>query len=109
MNRGSIPDRFGPEYRAAVFAVRPRSTSGYALAWVLLDEAFRARSTTVVLGQRLLRDLTQLHGRSLDRARDWLVEHDLLDVTSVVAGQSGRTEYSLRMTAPAPVIPALDE
>ncbi len=105
MNRGSIPDRFGPDYRAAVFAVRPRSTPGVVLAWVLLDEVFRTRSTTVVLGQRLLRDLTHLHGRSLDRGRDWLVEHELLIVNSVVRGQSGRTEWTLRMPARARSFP----
>jgi hypothetical protein len=39
--RRPIPDGFGVKYRRAVFAERP-TVAAVRLAWVLLDEAYRA-------------------------------------------------------------------
>jgi hypothetical protein len=97
--RSSLPDRFGVEYRDAVLAARPRSSDGIALAWVLLDEAYRSKSTTVALGYGLLRELTHLYGRSLERGRNWLVEQHLVTVDSKGRGRNARTRWTLETTA----------
>jgi hypothetical protein len=99
--RERLPDRFGATYRDAVFAARPRNSEGIALAWVLLDEVYRSRSTSVELGYALLRDLTHLHGRSIERGRNWLMRHGLLRVESQGRGQGARTLWTLQMS-PAP-------
>jgi hypothetical protein len=102
VSRGrSLPDRFGVDYRAAVLAARPRSLPGTILAWVLLDEVFRTKSATVELGYGLLRELTHLHGRSLERGRDWLVGQALLCVKSEGLGRNARTLWTLETSAPA--------
>jgi hypothetical protein len=96
VSRRPIPDDFGRAYRRAVFALTPRSTAALVLEQVLLDEAYRRRSTTFELGYSLLRELTQLDGRSLERGRDWLVEHGLLVVRST---PRVRTEWELVLPA----------
>ena len=68
-------------YRCALFALKP-PPAALRLAWVLLDEAYRKRMTTVELSYGLLRNLTLLDGRTLERGRDWLVARWLLGVHS---------------------------
>jgi hypothetical protein len=101
LSERTLPDGFGRAYRQAVFEGRPRSAPALILAHVLLDEAYARRSTVVELGYALLRDVTMLHGRSLDRGRDWLVERGLLLVRST---PRVRTEWVLvpppSLTAP---------
>jgi hypothetical protein len=87
-------DHFGGAYRQAVFE-RVTSTAGTRLAWVLLDVAYTHKSPTVTLGYRLLRDLTGLDGRSLERARNDLETAGLLTHESQGAGRGARTQWTL--------------
>jgi hypothetical protein len=82
---------FGRDYREALFALSP-TPAALRLAWVLLDEAFRRRSRVFELGYVLVRELTLLDGRTVERARDWLVDRQLLEVYST---PRVRTEWVL--------------
>jgi hypothetical protein len=91
---GRIPNGFGAAYRHAVFVARP-TIPVVRLAWVLVDEAYTARSTRVEVSERELRHLTTLSGRSLGRARDWLCERGLLEREVTGSGRGSRTFYTL--------------
>jgi hypothetical protein len=59
---------------------------------VLLDAAYAEDSLTVSLGERLLRQETGLHGRSLEPGRDWLMEAGFVSYES---RPGVRTTYTL--------------
>lgn len=92
----TLADGFGREYRHALFACEP-TAGALRLAIVLVDAAYTYRTATVRVGYRLLKAETQLHGRSLERARDELVGYGLLAVNSVGIGRKARTEWHLRL------------
>jgi hypothetical protein len=81
VSRPPIPDDFGRDYRRALFALAA-TPAALRLGWVLLDEAYRRRTTVVELTYAVVRELTLLDGRTLERARDWLVGRRLLEVHS---------------------------
>jgi hypothetical protein len=95
----TLPDRFGLEYRRAVFT-RTSTARARALAWVLVNEAYAHRSRTVELGYLLLRRETLLDGWNLERARDELVDAGLLTVVSRGSGRSARTNWTLENVRP---------
>jgi len=58
------------------------------------------------LGRQLLRDASGLHGRSVERARDGLVEKGLLDYRPSRSGGTQRSLYTLVVDdAPTPLSP----
>jgi len=90
-----IPDDFGRAWRLALFAADAPGEMT-RLAWVLSDLAFTQRSTVVTAGVRLLREETDLYGRSLERARDWLIERGFVVYDPKPGGKSGsRSTYGL--------------
>lgn len=96
MTARSLDGLFGRAYRQAVYAANPPPpASVLRLVPVLVDLAYVERSTTVHPGWRFLCDETALHGRSLERARDWLVEHELLAYRVNGIGRGARSEWEL--------------
>jgi hypothetical protein len=89
-----MPEDFGRHYRDAML-VPGRTAAALRLGWTLIDLAYTQHSTTVVAGYRYLEHETHLQRRSLQRARDELVDAGTLVVTSPQPGAHGRTRWRL--------------
>ena len=95
MTANGVPSGFGYQWRDALFAAGAPADA-VRIGWVLVDVAYSQRSTTVQLGQRLLRDQTALDGRSLDRGRTWLMTHGFVVYDPRPGGRGGsRSTYTL--------------
>jgi hypothetical protein len=105
MSHDALPDWFGRVYRDAVFdAGAPAEV--LRLQQVLLDWAYTGRSFVVTASERVLRGEARLHGRSLQRARDWLLEHRLLEYDVAKPGRGPGSRYELRLPEMPPEKPA---
>lgn len=89
-----IPDGFGRQYRRALFALMTRRRA-IVLGFVLLDEAYTYKTTTIEAGQRYLAGETLLDRRDLRLARDDLVAADLLEYHSEGVGRKARSRWTL--------------
>jgi len=75
------------------------SGEGLRLAFTLQRLLLGYKLTEDGLGIQQLRDVSRLHGRSLERARDELVHAGLIGVTPGSAGRGNATVYRLLLDA----------
>lgn len=78
------------------------SGEGLRLAFTLQRLLLGYKLTEDGLGIQQLRDVSRLHGRSLERARDELVHAGLIGVTPGSAGRGNATVYRLCSTQKPP-------
>jgi hypothetical protein len=91
--RPPLPEAFAWRYLRAVYhAGAPMEASRLAAVYVNVAYAQQPRSTVVDAGEPLLRDGAGFrHGRSFDRAIQWLTEHGFLELVEVGRGRRPST------------------